>query len=103
MFQGVQLPYEISVISGLDQFEDLDLIISTYPNPVSDLLILKVEGLDWNELNFRMYSSEGKVVSSDKLLNSETNIDMSHFAPGTYFLQVIMQEDAVKTFKIIKK
>ena len=102
VFQGVQLPYEISVISGLDQFEDLDLIISTYPNPVTDLLILKVESLDWNDLDFRMYNSEGKMVSTDKLLNSETNIDMSQLAPGTYFLQVIMERNAVKTFKIIK-
>jgi hypothetical protein len=103
VFQGVQLPYEISVISGLDQFEDLALTISTYPNPVSEFLILKVRSLDWNDLNFRMYNSEGKVVSTDKVLNSETNIDMSQLAPGTYFLQVIMDKDAVKTFKIIKK
>jgi len=102
VFQGVQLPYEISVISGLDQFEDLALTISTYPNPVTDLLILKVETLEWNDLNFRMYNSEGKIVSTDKLLNSETNIDMSHLAPGTYFLQVFMDKDALKTFKIIK-
>ena len=102
MFQGVQLPYEISVISGLDQFEDLDLIVSTYPNPVTDLLTLKVESMDGSELTFRMYNNEGKMVSSDKLLNSETNIDMSQLAPGNYFLQVIMDNYAVKTFKIIK-
>ena len=57
VFQGVQQPYEIMVISGLDQFEDLDLIISTYPNPVTDLLILKVESLKRNDLNFQMYNS----------------------------------------------
>ena len=102
MFQGVQLPYEISVISGLDQFEDLDWIISTYPNPVTDLLTLKVESLDGSELTFRLFNNEGKMVSSDKLLDSETDIDMSHLAPGTYFLQVFMEKDAVKTFKIIK-
>lgn len=103
VFQGVQQPYEIMVISGLDQFEDLDLIISTYPNPVTDLLILKVESLKWNDLNFQIYNSDGRVVVSDKLLNTETNIDMSHLAPGAYILQVIMEKEAVKTFKIIKK
>ena len=102
VFQGVQLPYEISVISGVDRFEDLDWIISTYPNPVTDLLTLKVESLDGSELTFRLFNNEGKMVSSDKLLDSETDIDMSHLAPGTYFLQVFMEKDAVKTFKIIK-
>ena len=102
VFQGVQLPYEISVISGVDRFEDLDWIISTYPNPVTDLLTLKVESLDGSELTFRLFNNEGKMVSSDKLLDSETDIDMSNLAPGTYFLQVFMEKDAVKTFKIIK-
>jgi hypothetical protein len=103
VFQGVQQPYEIMVISGLDQFEDLNLIISTYPNPVSDLLILKVESLERNDLNFKMYNSNGRIVFSDKLLKTQTNIDMSHLAPGAYFLHVIMEQEAVKTFKIIKK
>jgi len=103
VFQGVQQPYEIMVISGLDQFEDMNLIISTYPNPVTDLLILKVESLGRKDLNFQMYNIDGRVVVSDKLLNTETNIDMSHLAPGAYLLKVIMEKEAVKTFKIIKK
>jgi hypothetical protein len=103
MFHGVQQPYEISVIMGLEEFEEIGLTLSTFPNPVTDILILKVESLIWRDLNFQMYNSEGKIFMSDKLLNSETNIDMSHLAPGLYFLRVNMEKDAVKTFKIIKK
>ena len=103
VMQGVQQPYEIWVVDGLDQFKELDLVLSTYPNPVTDLLILKVESLKWNDLNFQMYNSDGRVVLSDMLLNTETNIDMSHLAPGVYFLQVTREKEAVKTFKIIKK
>jgi hypothetical protein len=103
MIHGVQQPYEISVVNGLEQFKELELILSTYPNPVTDLLILKVESLKWNDLNFQMYNSEGKILFSDKLLNTETNIDMSHLAPGIYFLKVNKEKDVVKTFKIIKK
>jgi len=100
---GVQQPYEISIVSGLEKFKEIELSLSTYPNPVTDLLILKVESVIWKDLNFQMYSSEGKILFSDNLLNSETNIDMSALAPGMYLLRVCMEKDPVKTFKIIKK
>jgi hypothetical protein len=103
IIHGVQQPYEISIIIGLEKFEEIGLALSTYPNPVTDLLNLKVESIIWKDLNFQMYSDDGKILFSDKLTNTETNIDMSHLAPGMYFLKVNMEKDAVKTFKIIKK
>jgi len=103
LFHGVQQPYEISIIIGLEKFKDIGLTLSTYPNPVTDLLILKVESLIWKDLNYQMYNSEGKILFSDNLLNAETNIDMSALAPGMYLLRVCMEKDPVKTFKIIKK
>lgn len=100
---GVQIPYEIYIVDGLDQFKGLELLLSTYPNPVADLLILKVESLEWNDMNFQMYNSDGRILFSDMLLGTETTIDMSHLAPGMYYLKVNKEKDAVKTFKIIKK
>ena len=102
LIHGVQQPYEISIIIGLE-FKEIGLTLSTYPNPVTDLLILKVESLKWKDLNFQMYNIEGKILLSDKLLNAETTIDMSTLAPGMYLLKVCMEKDPVKTFKIIKK
>ena len=103
LIHGVQQPYEITVVTGLDDFQDIGLNLSTYPNPVTDILILKVESLEWQDMNFQMYNSEGKIFMNNKLLNAETSIDMSNLAPGIYFLKVNMDTDAVKTFKIIKK
>lgn len=103
LIHGVQQPYEISIIIGLEKYKDIGLTLSTYPNPVTDYLILKVESVVWKDLNFQMYNSEGKILFSDNLLNAETNIDMSALAPGMYLLRVCMEKDPVKTFKIIKK
>jgi len=103
LLHGVQQPYEISIIIGLEKYKDIGLTLSTYPNPVSDFLNLKVESFKWEDLKFQMYNSEGKILLSDKLLNAETNIDVSQLAPGVYFLWVSMEDTPVKTFKIIKK
>lgn len=100
---GVQQPYEISQIVGLDKYKEVGLTLSTYPNPVTDILILKVENQIWEDLNYQMYGIEGKIYMSDKLSDSETNIDMSNLAPGIYFLRVNMEKEDVRTFKIIKK
>ena len=103
LFHGVQQPYEISIVLGLERFKEIRLTLSSYPNPVSDFLNLKVESLKWEDLKFQMYNSEGKILLSDKLLNAETNIDVSQLAPGMYFLTVSLEDTPVKTFKIIKK
>jgi hypothetical protein len=103
LIHGVQQPYEISEITGLDNYKEIGLDLSTYPNPVTDFLILKVESLIWRDLNFQLVNSEGKIFLHEKLVDAETDIDMSNLAPGIYFLKVTMEKDAVKTFKIIKK
>ncbi len=47
--QGVQQPFEISVITAIEQAEDITLVCSVYPNPASDFLTLKVENYDNRE------------------------------------------------------
>lgn len=43
--QGVQHPFEISVVSGIEETEDINLTCSAYPNPTTDFLQLKVKRL----------------------------------------------------------
>ena len=37
--QGVQQPYEISIVSGIAEADEINLKILAYPNPVTDFLI----------------------------------------------------------------
>ena len=41
--QGVQQPYEISVVTGVEEANGINLIWTAYPNPATDHLQLKVE------------------------------------------------------------
>jgi hypothetical protein len=41
--QGVQHPYEISVVTATEQAKGINLSCSAYLNPTTDLLTLKVE------------------------------------------------------------
>jgi hypothetical protein len=100
--EGVQQPYEISVVVGIEQAKDINSICKAYPNPSTDLLILEVESAANEDLYFQLYDMMGKLLVSKKLLNIKTNISMANLAPSTYFLKVTDHQKVVKTFKIIK-
>jgi hypothetical protein len=100
--QGVQQPYEISVVSGLEEATSINLICSAYPNPTTDYLVLKVENYDIENLSYQLSDIDGKLLEIRKLEGNETFIVMSNFVPAVYFLKVIQNNKELKTFKIVK-
>ena len=100
--EGVQQPYEISVVVGIEQAKDINLICTAYPNPATDLLTLEVEIAANENLFFQLYDMMGKLLVSKKLIDIKTTISMANLAPATYFLKVTDNQKVVKTFKIIK-
>ena len=53
--QGVQQPFEISVVTGIEEAMAIQLMISAYPNPTVDFLILKVENYDREKFLYQLY------------------------------------------------
>lgn len=102
MAEGVQQPFEISVVVGIDQARDINLKCTAYPNPATDLLTLEVEIPDNENLFFQLYDVMGKLLVSKKLIDIKTTIPMTYLPPSTYFLKVTDNQQVVKTFKIIK-
>ncbi len=102
MAEGVQQPFEISVVVGIDLARDINLKCTAYPNPATDLLTLEVEIPDNENLFFQLYDALGKLIVSKKLIDIKTTIPMSNLPPSTYFLKVTDNQQVVKTFKIIK-
>lgn len=110
--QGVQQPFEISVVTGIEQTA-INLAISAYPNPTTDYLVLKIENYDNGNLSYQLFDMQGKLLENKKVTGNETSIDMSKLVPATYFVKVyaVGRNDRtgvtegnkeVKTFKIIK-
>jgi hypothetical protein len=100
--QGVQQPYEISSVIGIEEVEGINLIYSTYPNPTKGSLILKVENYNKENLSYSLYDINGKLLENKKIEHVETPIVMNEYMPATYFLKVISNQKEVKNIKIIK-
>lgn len=102
MTQGVQQPYEISVVAGLEDTNEIDLTFYVYPNPITENVKLKVENYKSTDLSYQLFDISGKLLENKKIEASETSIAMNTFIKATYFLKVTDNNKAVKTFKIIK-
>ena len=104
--QGVQQPYEIFVVTGLEEATSIELNLSAYPNPATDFLTLKVDvstQLNFHSMSYQLFDLSGSLLENKELMSSETSIDMKNLVPSTYLLKVIDKNKEVKTFKIIKK
>lgn len=100
--QGVQQPYEISVITALEEARDFNLTCSAYPNPASDFPTLKIENYDKENLSYKLFDANGKPLESKKVTGNETQISMGIYLPSVYFLKIFDNQKEIKTFKIIK-
>ncbi len=101
IFQGIQLPFEISVVTGIEN-PDIDLIWAVYPNPAADFIILKTGASDSEKFFCRFYDLTGNLLIDTKLSGEDSRIDLGNLKPGTYFLRISDNINNLKIFKIIK-
>ena len=101
LIQGVQQPYEISIITSINDLTT-DIKAQVYPNPTTDQLILSVGTEDYKNLRFVLVDLQGKVLKTDRIINPTSTLDVSKFSNGTYFLRVLSKNKQIKTFQIVK-
>jgi hypothetical protein len=82
--------------------------LTVFPNPTSDIFSVKLnEGAIINNFDVKIYSMSAGLVSVNQFNDRNSNsfqIDISDFAPGVYFIEVIDTENQeVYTSKVIKK
>ncbi len=100
--QGVQQPCEIFTITEIENIAISLVQISAYPNPVTNYLELFVEMENTEDFSFQLFDIHGRLLQTQKLTNSNTQIDMTDYIPSTYFIKVISGNQSLKEFKIIK-
>ena len=100
--EGVQQPFEISVVTGIEEAKGINLSVSAYPNPTTDYLTLSIGEFDISNLSYQLYDMNGKLLQNEKITGNQTSIAMGNLVPANYFVKVIQGNKEVKTFKIIK-
>ncbi len=100
--EGVQQPYEISVVTEIEEAKGINLSVSVYPNPATDYLTVKVENYKTANLLYQVFDINGKLLQTVKATGQETKIETSNLVPSNYFVKVLNNKKEIKVFKIIK-
>ena len=127
--QGVQQPYEISVVSGIDD-QGITLSYTIYPNPTTVNVVLEigtsssVATQNIASLQYILSDINGKKLNQQTITGNQTTISMEQLPAGTYFVTILerlhatspssdmidtktpaislQRSNQLKTFKIIK-
>ena len=99
--EGVQQPWEISVITLVDESDDLSYKCSVYPNPVSENLTILIENYHNENLSYHLYDMNGNLLESEKIMGDKSTLRMGSYAPASYFLKISDKQKDIKVFKII--
>lgn len=103
--QGAQQPFEISVVTEIEEATDINLLVSAYPNPATVYLTLEVDAPDIisiRQVTYHLYDINGKLLQSEIITGNQTSIYMDNLIPASYFVKVMQGDKELKTFKIIK-
>jgi hypothetical protein len=98
---GVQQAYEIFLVTGIKE-TSINLKMSIYPNPTTDYLSLEVEKENLEKLTYQLFDLQGKLIARKNVTETKTTIRMEEFSKSTYLLQVIQNNQEVKSYRIIK-
>jgi len=96
---GNLIQYSVATTTGME-FTDVTLL-SVYPNPTKDVLVLRTGEL--KKLTMTLTNAEGQQLLTAPVRESETRIDFSRYASGLYNLTLTSGKSVVKSFSIIKR
>jgi hypothetical protein len=107
---GVQQPYEISVVTSIEEATGINLSVRIYPNPASYCLTLEIE--EYNPftpvtgksagLGYQLLDMNGRCIREGITSGSHTRILVDHLPSSTYLLKITRGNTEIKTFRIIK-
>ena len=98
--QGFHQPIlSVVVVQALS---GLGYTVSTFPNPTSDFVWLKIDKPSVVGLQYLLFDFKGTLLAQKYLETNEMVVPFNHLNTGVYLLKVQDGLKEVKTFKIIK-
>ena len=92
--------YALLTDINIQKYVENNDLVSVYPNPVSNSFQAKILNPLLNS-NFKLYNSQGEIISEGVFMEENTNIDISSQIDGLYTLVVNFDETLIVK-KIIK-
>lgn len=99
--QGFQQTY--LTVTALEDKTDLNLSMTAYPNPTADFVTINAGTQNLENLSYTLFDSNGKLLAKQTLVKSQTEVSLTSYASGVYFLKVTNKQEKGQNFKIVKQ
>ena len=100
--QGCQQPYEIYILTELEEAREIHIEFEVYPNPSSGFVKLIVPNYESEGFGYKLYNSSGSLIHNKKITDKETVIEMGNLPAAFYYLNIYESQKEIKTFILIK-
>lgn len=100
--QGVQQPFEITVFTSVENFENIIPGFIAYPNPAANSVTLCIEPYNYEKMRFQLIDMFGTVIQDKNIEEARTIISMENLTGAIYLIEIFVENQKVKVFKIIK-
>ncbi len=102
--QGIQ-HQESDETLGNPEIEEPETNIFVFPNPAPDFVNVSMKGyeLESGERSYKLYDIQGRLLKQNKIDQTETQISLNNLSPSIYILAVYVDNQLLKSFKILKK
>lgn len=107
--QGVQQQENSTTNKGSletpENIEEPTAEIVVFPNPTTDYVTINMKGFEFGKENgsYQLYDYQGRLLKQNTINQSDTQINLSYLSSSIYILQVFIDNQVLKTFKILKK
>jgi len=92
----------VTTYTSTASVEESEISVNIFPNPVNDLLIIQLNGLNKSDLQVELIDPNGRVVIQQLIKQGSTigYIDVSTIYSGNYFIKII-SVNQIKTFPVV--
>ncbi|HRD39112.1 MAG TPA: T9SS type A sorting domain-containing protein, partial [Bacteroidia bacterium] len=92
----------VNVCTGIELLNGLTEKLTVYPNPATEYFVLN-GNISGESLTVNIYDVTGKIIISHSTSSNQEIIDISELAKGTYFVEVLSQQQRVYKTNIVKQ
>ena len=96
---GTQIPYEVSQILNVDDFNSS--ITKVFPNPTESILNIHLNTIQ--NLKYQLIDLSGRKVTSGELNTLQSKIELTSIETSIYILNIIKENKIIESYKISKK
>ncbi len=96
---GAQIPYEVSEVLSIDNFNNS--VVKIFPNPTDNFLNIHLSSVE--NLKYQLIDLSGRKVTSGDLNTLQSKIELTSLETSIYILNIFKENKIIKSYKISKK